>query len=143
MSMAGRCIAASTVSGMFVGPGMLRNWRPLETVMASILSRVGAPLRNFPRALSPRQRQRVEIEAVLPFADMANARAGAGEALRFGRGLERHLDRRRDGHEGPDRRHRRVHRLLGDQPVLDDLLIGLGGLEDDARAVQTGEVAAA
>src|SRR5215510_6605410 len=38
MSMAGRCIAASTASGMFVGPGMLRNSRPLETVMASILS---------------------------------------------------------------------------------------------------------
>src|SRR5919198_918139 len=34
MSMAGRCIAASTASGMFVGPGMLRNCRPLETVMA-------------------------------------------------------------------------------------------------------------
>src|SRR5262245_53343065 len=33
MSMAGRCIAASTASGMFVGPGMLRNSRPLETVM--------------------------------------------------------------------------------------------------------------
>src|SRR5215470_12536870 len=38
MSMAGRCIAASTASGMFVGPGMLRNWRPLETVMGEILA---------------------------------------------------------------------------------------------------------
>src|SRR5262249_34585242 len=33
MSMAGRCIAASTASGMFVGPGMLRSSRPRLTVM--------------------------------------------------------------------------------------------------------------
>src|ERR1043166_1714252 len=33
MSMAGRCIAASTASGMFVGPGMLRISRPPLTVM--------------------------------------------------------------------------------------------------------------
>src|SRR5262245_24901074 len=89
------------------------------------------------------QGQRVELEAVLPLADVADARAGSGEALRVGRGLEDHLDRRRDGHEGPDRRDGRIHRLLGDQPVLDDLLVGLGGLEDDLRAVHTREVAAA
>src|SRR6185436_99275 len=34
MSMAGRCMAASTASGMFVGPGMARNSRPLATVIA-------------------------------------------------------------------------------------------------------------
>src|SRR5262245_30686162 len=38
MSIAGRCIAASTASGMFVGPGMHRNSRPLATLM-----RVGSP----------------------------------------------------------------------------------------------------
>src|SRR6516162_8869940 len=33
MSIAGRCIAVSTASGMFVGPGMHRNSRPLATLM--------------------------------------------------------------------------------------------------------------
>src|SRR5215470_11917859 len=33
MSMAGRCMALRTSSGMVVGPGMLRNSRPLRTAM--------------------------------------------------------------------------------------------------------------
>src|SRR5262245_5961037 len=33
MSMAGRCMAASTASGTLVGPGMFRNSRPLATLM--------------------------------------------------------------------------------------------------------------
>src|SRR5689334_15561722 len=36
MSMAGRCIAASTSSGTLVGPGMLRNSRPLLTLMSGL-----------------------------------------------------------------------------------------------------------
>src|SRR5438093_9810272 len=37
MSIAGRCMAASTASGMLVGPGMQRNSRPLATVMPVLL----------------------------------------------------------------------------------------------------------
>src|SRR5438094_7008128 len=37
MSIAGRCMAASTASGMLVGPGMQRNSRPLATVMLVLL----------------------------------------------------------------------------------------------------------
>src|SRR5256712_4940961 len=51
MSMAGRCIAASTASGMFVGPGILRNSRPLETVMAYILSRTRLARRSDAMAI--------------------------------------------------------------------------------------------
>src|SRR4029453_3107234 len=86
---------------------------------------------------------RIERKAVLSLADMANPRTAADQALRLGRGLEHDLDRRRDGLEGPDRGHRRVDRALLDEPVLDDLLAGLGGLEDGARAVHAGEVPAA
>src|SRR5262245_36952424 len=42
MSMAGRCMAASTASGMVVGPGMERNSRPLATVML-----VGSPSKRM------------------------------------------------------------------------------------------------
>src|SRR3989475_90651 len=49
--MAGRCIAASTASGMFVGPGILRNSRPLETVMAYILSRTRLARRSDAMAI--------------------------------------------------------------------------------------------
>src|SRR6188474_2336661 len=41
MSMAGRCIAASTASGTFVGPGILRNSRPLATLMGASFSLSG------------------------------------------------------------------------------------------------------
>src|SRR3954463_9761400 len=34
MSIAGRCIARSTSSGILVGPGMARNSRPARTVIA-------------------------------------------------------------------------------------------------------------
>src|SRR5579883_978231 len=37
MSSAGRCIALSTSSGTVVGPGMLRNSRPLRRTIARIL----------------------------------------------------------------------------------------------------------
>src|SRR5215475_1285210 len=37
MSVAGRCMAASTASGMLVGPGMARNSRPLATLIGADL----------------------------------------------------------------------------------------------------------
>src|SRR5438105_3325562 len=56
MSMAGRCIAASTASGMFVGPGMLRNSRPLETVMVIDSSPCGSQAARYRWLLSPEDR---------------------------------------------------------------------------------------
>src|SRR5258706_6053446 len=61
MSIAGRCIAASTASGMLVGPGMQRNSRPLATVML-VLSPgedLATPLR-ISRTTARRQAERPE-----------------------------------------------------------------------------------
>src|SRR5262245_51395165 len=57
MSMAGRCMAARTASGMFVGPGMFSNSRPLATLMGASSPCAGSTSGSDHRASRAGERQ--------------------------------------------------------------------------------------
>src|ERR1051325_17639 len=53
MSTAGFCMAASTASGITVGPGMERNSRPAETDMRNLMGGKSAPDQPVSRRIEP------------------------------------------------------------------------------------------
>src|SRR4051812_38531384 len=69
MSIAGRCIACSTASGIVVGPGMARNSRPARTVIficPYVVKTVGASSNHaFTRRRHPRKARKTQVRGLL------------------------------------------------------------------------------